>query len=78
MFYIDVDLDSSKIYIFPISQIDSARYLISIGTRYEAENLLRKLNASLLKPPPCLDDFRLEGEVFFANIKYQSYLQIVR
>jgi hypothetical protein len=74
MFYIDIDLKSGAIFIFPFEQDESYRYLISVETKYKADQLLRKLNASLINPPPKGKDFKLEGEVTFANINFKKYM----
>jgi hypothetical protein len=73
VFYIDVDLVSKLIYIFPVNQDKKSRYLISVKTRYEADQIMRKLNSKLYTPPPKGKNFESIGEVVFGEIQFQAY-----
>lgn len=51
-FYIDIDTRSSGIFIAPSVQDKNHPYVISFKNRFEADNFLRKLIATLVSPPP--------------------------
>ena len=78
MFYIDIDLISKLIYIFPMSQDGSHRYLISVKTRYEADQIMRKLTSGLYIAPSNQKNFEYNGEVNFGELSFLSYKLITQ
>jgi len=50
-FYIDTDLKTSRIFVAPFPQIKKSAYVILADNRSQADTLLRKLTAGLLKSP---------------------------
>ncbi|OUR96508.1 hypothetical protein A9Q84_09165 [Halobacteriovorax marinus] len=78
MFFLDIDLRSSVIYLVPFKQDKSAPYLISVAHRHVADNLLRKLNAGLIPIPPDSKYYLLKEEVLLNKLRLINYEYIVR
>ncbi len=50
-YYIDTDLQNSRLFIAPMKQEKGNVFLIEFKERYRADDFLRKLNAGLKKSP---------------------------
>ncbi|MBF0313147.1 MAG: hypothetical protein HQK50_00640 [Oligoflexia bacterium] len=51
LFYIDIDLRSSRICLAPYQQLKGKAYVIECDSRWAAEQLLKKINARSVKGP---------------------------
>lgn len=51
MFYIDKDLKSNRVYIATTVKTELGPFVIECDKAYKAHELVKKLNASLLKSP---------------------------
>ena len=78
MFYIDVDISSQKIFIFPLSQQGKSPYVISVDKRFEADILLKKLISTQYKAPPSLQNFELVGTIQLGELSFDEYRLITR
>lgn len=61
-FYIDRDLRSGRVFIASIKRSACGPYVIECKRAYEANDLLRKLNAGLIKGPLETPDLWVEEE----------------
>ncbi|WP_127714526.1 hypothetical protein [Halobacteriovorax sp. HLS] len=78
MFYIDIDMTSQKIYIFPLVQSKDHPFVISVDKRFEADIILRKLTSNQYKAPPAKSNFELLGTVQLGELIFDEYRLITR
>ncbi len=68
LFYLDHDLKSAKVFIFPYIQ---RHYAIMCSNFYEGQQLLKKLNLKLMKDP--LEAPELWTRIEVSEIKVDCY-----
>jgi len=78
LYFLDIDLRTSRFYLIPFKQDKDSPFLISVKARYLADNLLRKLNAGLIPSPPDSKFYCLKEEIFLKNLRLQHYEYIAQ